>query len=105
MPLNGVLGMTQLLMNLPFDQQHQHFLATLKHSGEHLLALVNQILDFSRIEAGRLQLSPEDFSLGKTINDIVDLLGGRAKEKHLDLLVSIDPNAPDRLHSDVGRLR
>ncbi|MER2527204.1 MAG: response regulator [Candidatus Competibacter denitrificans] len=104
-PLNGVLGMTQLLMNLPFDQQHQHFLTTLKHSGEHLLALVNQILDFSRIEAGRLQLSPEDFSLRKTINDIVDLLGGRAKEKHLDLLVSIDQNAPDRLYSDVGRLR
>lgn len=104
-PLNGVLGMTQLLLQTSLTEHQRYFLTILQHSGEHLLALVNQILDFSRIEAGYLQLSPEDFSLRQTISEIVDLLGTRAREKHLELLVSIDQNTPDGLYGDVGRLR
>lgn len=104
-PLNGVLGMTQLLMGTPLNEQQHHFLMTIQHSGEHLLALVNQILDFSRIETGRLQLSPEDFSLRQTINDITELLGTRAAEKDLELIGVVDENVPDRLYGDVGRLR
>ncbi len=104
-PLNGVLGMTQLLMQTPLNERQDRFLTTLQHSGEHLLALVNQILDFSRIEAGQLQLSPEDFSLRQTINDIIELLGTRATEKRLKLITVVDEKVPDRLHGDVGRLR
>lgn len=104
-PLNGVLGMAQLLMQTPMNERQRHFLTTLNHSGEHLLALINQILDFSRIEAGRMELSPEDFDLRRTVADITDLLAARAAEKKLKLVVTVAEDVPDRLHGDAGRLR
>lgn len=104
-PLNGVLGMTQLLMQTRLDERQRHFLTTLNHSGEHLLALINQILDFAKIEAGRMELVPEDFALRQTVADITDLLVTRAEEKKLELFANVAEDVPNGLHGDAGCLR
>ncbi len=104
-PLNGILGMAQLLMQTHLDERQRHFLTTLNHSGEHLLALINQILDFAKIEAGRLELVPEDFTPRQAVTDIADLLVGHAAEKKLQLVVTVAEDVPDRVNGDVGRLR
>ena len=103
-PLNGVLGMAELLMQTSLNERQRRFLTTLNHSGQHLLALVDQILDFSRIEAGRLNLSPENFSLRQTVADSINLLATRAAEKKLELVMSVDEDVPNHLHGDSGRL-
>ncbi|MER2540782.1 MAG: ATP-binding protein, partial [Azonexus sp.] len=104
-PLNGLLGMTQLLTQTSLDERQEHLLTMLRFSSEHLLSLVNQILDFSRIEAGRLELSAEDFSLRRAVNEVIDLLASKAGEKNLKLSASIAEDIPDWLNGDVGRLR
>lgn len=104
-PLNGVLGMLQLLETTELDSEQHHLLATATKSAWNLLALLNELLDLSRIEAGRLELTTADFVLHEVIDDSVALFTSPAAQKGLELQMSISPSLPQIVHGDAQRLR
>jgi two-component system sensor histidine kinase/response regulator len=103
-PMNGVLGMTELLLDTPLDARQREYAETVRSSGDALLAIINDILDLSKIEAGRLELEELPFDLPTVIEDIADLLAGAAHAKGLELVVDIASDIPGLL-GDPGRLR
>jgi len=104
-PMNGVIAMTDLLLDTDLTPIQRRYVETIQRSGRALLALVGDILDYSRIEAGRLTITPIPFDLEVTITDVVELLAPRAEEKGLALIMRYAPNAPRRLIGDAGRMR
>ncbi|AFY83749.1 PAS domain S-box protein [Oscillatoria acuminata] len=104
-PMNGVLGMTELLLRTQLTEQQQDFVKTLKISGENLLTLIDDILDFSKLEAGEMRLDHHEFDLNRTLEDTVDLftLSAASKEIELAFLVALD--VPRYLKGDASRLR
>ena len=104
-PMNGVLGMTELALGTDLDDEQLDYLRTVQSSGEHLLTLIDDILDFSKVEAGKLELEHVPFELRRLVSDSVKVLSPRADAKGLDLLIDIEENVPDRLEGDPGRLR
>ena len=104
-PMNGVIGMTGLLLDTVLTDEQREFAETIQMSGEALLTILNDILDFSKIEAGRMELEIVDIDLMRTVRGTFQLLQGTAKAKHLELHLSIDPDAPTALRGDSGRLR
>ncbi len=104
-PMNGVIGMASLLQDTELTTEQREYVETLARSGEVLLALINDILDFSKIEAGRLELESIDFDPVALLEDVVDLMAGRAQEKHLELVSFVAPDVPPRLQGDSVRLR
>ena len=104
-PMNGVLGMTALLLGTPLTYEQKDYAGMIKASAEHLLALIDDILDFSRIEAHKLTLESIDFDLRAVIEEMNDLLALKAWEKGLEYASLIEPNVPGLLRGDPGRLR
>jgi PAS domain S-box-containing protein len=104
-PLNGVIGLTSLLLGTHLDQTQRSYAHAAKVSGEMLLGLINDILDLSKIEAGRLELERTGFSLGDVVNDVREMMRYKAEEKGLRLICTIQPDLPDHLLGDPGRLR
>ena len=104
-PLNGVIGMTELLLDTRLAAEQREYAQIARSSGQSLLALINDILDVSKIEAGRMQLESVEFDLQTVIDDTVDTVALRAAEKGLEFLVDIDPAAPRRCRGDPTRLR
>ena len=104
-PMNGVLGMADLLLQGELTPAQREQVETIRTSAEALLALINDILDLSRIEAGRLQLRPRDFRLRELAGDVVRLLAPQAAAREVDLALHIPPELPDELHGDPVRLR
>ncbi len=104
-PMNGVIGMASLLLETELSAEQRDFAQTLHHSANSLLSLLNDILDLSKIEAGRLVLEPLPFDLRETLEDVVALLGIKAVEKGLTFVARIDPALPRRLVGDRGRIR
>jgi PAS domain S-box-containing protein len=104
-PMNGVIGMTGLLLDTVLTKEQQQFAETIQFSGDALLTIVNDILDFTKIEAGQLELETVDIDLGQVMRGAVELLAGAAKSKGLELRASIDPDVPTKLRGDGGRLR
>ncbi|MDG4550215.1 MAG: ATP-binding protein [Candidatus Contendobacter sp.] len=104
-PLNGVLGMTELLLQTSLDEQQRGFAQTALRSGQVLLTIVDDILDFARIEAGKLALEVVDFDLRRLIEDTVALLAGQAREKDLALRMTLPTGLPARWRGDPARLR
>src|SRR3981081_2709576 len=104
-PLNGVLGMADLILtaNLPGDQREN--LELIKRSGKSLLTLLTDILDFSRIEAGRLPLDVAPFSIRGCAESARAMLSAQATQKSLKLTVSVAADVPDALLGDATRLR
>ena len=105
-PLNAILGFTQLLFrdkNLSAKQQED--IAIIRRSGEHLLNLINDVLDMSKIEAERLTLNKESFNLHQLINDVDDMCRIKAEEKNLQLLFDLSPEVPKYILTDQLRLR
>jgi len=104
-PINGVIGMLHLLENTPLSLAQKEDLAVAKTSAEALLTVINDVLDFSRVDAGRVQLERTEFSLRECVEDVVSILALSAREKGLALTAEIEPGAPDAICGDRGRLR
>jgi two-component system, sensor histidine kinase and response regulator len=104
-PLNGIIGMADLLLQTELTHMQRDFVQTLTQSGEALLTVVNEILDFSKIEAGRIVLERSDFALSETIHSALDLQAQPAASKNLELAFLIEADVPTRIHGDSMRLR
>jgi PAS domain S-box-containing protein len=104
-PMNGIIGMTDLALRTKLTPQQREYVRTARESADALLTIINDILDVSKIDAGRLDLDPAPFHLRDTVEDSVRLLAPRAEEKRLELACRIAPDVPDRVVGDAGRLR
>ncbi|MCC0004219.1 MAG: response regulator [Methylobacteriaceae bacterium] len=104
-PLNGILGMTDLLASMQLDAEAQSYLAAIRTSGEALGTLIDEILDFSRIEAGRLELDHSPFDLAPLVEGVVELVAPRAQGKGIEVAAHVGPDVPARLVGDAARLR
>ena len=104
-PLNGVVGMTSLLMGTELDARQRDYAGSIRNSSEVLLTVINDILDYSRIEAGKLEFAALDFTLRSTLQNVIDLLGLEARQKGLALTGRIDPAIPKVLRGDPDRLQ
>jgi signal transduction histidine kinase/ActR/RegA family two-component response regulator len=104
-PMNGVLGMTELALDTQLTEEQREYLRTVRSSAESLLTVINDILDFSKIEAGKLELDCVPFRLSECLDESIKLVAVRAREKGLDLRVSISTALPDVLLGDPTRLR
>ena len=104
-PLNGILGMADLLTDTGPDAEQATYVAALRTSGEALLALVDDILDFAKVEAGKLELVEEPFDPAQLVETVAELMAPRAQAKGIELAAHIAPNFPARLVGDRDRLR
>lgn len=104
-PMNAILGMTDLAMASGLSPRQWEFMQTVKDSAFHLLTVINDILDLSKIEAGRLELEPMDFDLESLMGSIAKSMAYQARKKGLELYRSMDTNAPRYLRGDPARLR
>jgi two-component system sensor histidine kinase/response regulator len=104
-PLNGIIGMAELALDTPLSDEQQEYLNMLKISADSLLSVVNDVLDYSKIEAGKLEINSADFSVRDCIESAVRPLAVQAHQKNLELATDIAHDLPDSVIGDSGRLR
>lgn len=104
-PLNAVIGMSELLAGTELNEEQQELAHTINMSGSTLLGIINNILDFTKIESGGVELESIECSLYELIEDVLDLLSGKAYEKGLELAYDIDSSVPDFIYTDPTRLQ
>jgi PAS domain S-box-containing protein len=104
-PMNAILGMTELTLDTPLGTEQRQSLKTVKSAAESLLSIINDLLDFSKIQAGKLTLDPVRFSLRATLDDVCGALAVRARGKRLGLTSDVHAAVPAALVGDAGRLR
>jgi len=103
-PMHAILGMTELVLDTPLTEDQRQSLKTVKGAADNLLGIINALLDFSKIEAGKLELEPADFSLRAALGGTLRTLAMRAHKKGLELVSHVQPDVPDALVGDAGRL-
>jgi two-component system sensor histidine kinase/response regulator len=104
-PINGVIGMAELLLHTPMTVEQHEYAQIIRESAQALLIIINDILDLSKIEAGRLDIDSVDFQLIPLVEGTAELLAETAREKKLSVMTFIDPEVPPFLKGDPGRLR
>lgn len=104
-PMNGIMGMVRLLMDSKMTRQQTEYLQTVQNSGDTMMALLNDILDFEKIESGNMQLENIDFDMTRLAQGVVTLMSGYAAEKHIELRAEIAEDFPHTLKGDPTRLR
>ncbi len=104
-PMNGVIGMVELLRDTPLNDNQQHYLEVIHRSGETLLTIINDILDYSKIEAGKMELESVAFSPEALVDDCLELFGASANKRRIELIGSVSPDLPARVYGDPTRLR
>ena len=104
-PMNAILGMAEVALDTPMSDEQRNHLNIIKASAEGLLSLINDLLDFSKMQAGRLELDEADFSLRMLLNETFRALALRAHKKGLELACQVERDVPDDLVGDVNRLR
>jgi PAS domain S-box-containing protein len=104
-PMNGILGMVQLALATELNEEQREYLHLAKVSADALLSVINDVLDFSKMEAQKFHLDVADFGLRASLGDTIRALALRAEQKGLGLTWQVRPNVPDTLLGDVGRLR
>ena len=104
-PMNGILGMTELVLDTDLTQEQRENLGLVKLSAESLLGIINDVLDFSKIEAGRLDMETIPFDLRESLGETMKALGLRAQQKGLELSYEVEPQVPEAVVGDPGRIR
>ena len=104
-PMNGVVGMADVLNDTELTEEQRLYVETIKNSGEALLVIINDVLDYSKIDAKKLDLHPEPFDLERAIQEVLMLLQTSARTKGLSLLLDYDTFMPTELIGDPGRIR
>ena len=104
-PINGVLGMVELLSDTPLNDEQKNYLMALRSSGQTLLAVINDVLDYSKIEAGKLQIDNTVFDLRQSVNEALTLFKPLFKQKGIELNISFEKTVPTLVSCDPQRLR
>ncbi len=104
-PMNGVISMADLILQTPLDDEQRRYAEIISASGSHLLSIIDDLLDYSKIEAQKLELERVEFNLMSMIEDFIDTLALRAQEKGLELVYAVDDDVPLHLLGDPYRLR
>ncbi len=104
-PMNGVIGMTGLLVESDLTEEQHEYAQTIRACADSLLSVINDVLDYSKIEAGHMDLEILDFDLRTTVEDVADMLAARAHDKRLELSCLVYPDVPSLVCGDPGRLR
>jgi signal transduction histidine kinase/CheY-like chemotaxis protein len=104
-PLNGILGMSGLLLDTSLTPEQMTYARAVKTSGDALLSLIEELLDYSKIEAGKIDLEQRPFKLATLIEDITELLAPRAQARKLEIAAYVDERLPAEVHGDAARLR
>ena len=104
-PMNGVIGMLEMLRDTPLDDNQKHYIDVIHRSGETLLTIINDILDYSKIEAGKMRLEETTFELDELIENCVQLFGATANKRQIELFGGLDLDAPKWVRGDPTRLR
>jgi PAS domain S-box-containing protein len=104
-PLNGIIGMSGLLMDTPLTPEQTTYVKAVKTSGDALLSLIEELLDYSKIEAGKIDLEHRPFALSGMIEDITELLAPRAEAKKIEIAAYVDDRLPAHVIGDAARLR
>lgn len=104
-PMNGVIGMAELMQETQLDDDQRMYAETISKSGAALLTIINDILNFSKIESGKMELEKAPFDLQTSLEDVITLLSTKASEKNVELTLRYDPELPTVFEGDVGRIR
>ncbi len=104
-PMNGVIGVLDLLARTQLDDKQKQYIKLARHSGKHLVAIINDVLDFSKLQAFKTELHKTDFSLHETLQGVMAIFSDRSSLKNLEMNISISSEIPKRVHGDEGRLR
>ncbi len=104
-PMNGVLGMAEVLLNSDLNDRQRELASIITSSGNALMTVINDVLDFSKLEAGKFRLAPNGFNLRQTVFEISTMMQARALEKDLELIVRYAPHVPEGIVGDDARLR
>lgn len=104
-PINAIIGMDEMILREYDDEQLTEYATTIQGSAKTLLELVNDILDLSKIESGKMEILPIHYHISSMLNDLVNLIEFRCKEKHLELKVCVDETLPNELYGDDVRLK
>jgi two-component system sensor histidine kinase/response regulator len=104
-PMNGVIGMTNVMLQTKLTPEQREYTAIIRNSGEALLSILDDVLDYSKIEAGKIELGRAPFPLRALLEEITELLSARAHDKGLEIASMIDARVPDWVQGDRGRLR
>nr|WP_324259949.1 response regulator [Cellvibrio fontiphilus] len=104
-PMNGVIGMLEMLRDTPLDENQKHYIDVIHRSGETLLTIINDILDYSKIEAGKMELEETTFELDELVENCIQLFGATANKRQIELFGGLLPGVPQWLRGDPTRLR
>jgi signal transduction histidine kinase/DNA-binding response OmpR family regulator len=104
-PMNGVLGMAEVLCNTNLDKRQRELASIIVSSGNALMTVINDILDFAKLESGKFRLSPQSFNLRQAVYEVATMMQARALEKDLELIVRYAPTLPEGVVADDARLR
>ena len=104
-PMNAIYGMAELLEERDFGKQEKEYIATIKNSSENLLSIINEILDFSKVDSGKMRVDEQPYDFNNMLSDIISIIRFRLREKNVMFDIRIDPNIPKELIGDEIRVR